>query len=158
MQNYLYELSEIRKMTGILLSEEPVTVVLNKFSQTASGRSFVPLTVCAFALSIGGAILYLLYMEAKVYNFDGSKRYHYMGSVIFHTVSLRSVPYHDSEEFCRLRLSRSMAYMAVTGIYQIRPGKLFLRRYYGKRLLVENPLNGSKVSLMIKEKIICRFE
>lgn len=122
-------------------------LTLNKFFHTAAGRIILSVTAVALGLSLGGSILFFLYMGVRIYGYDGVEKYHYLGSVLLHSAGNRFT----------IRLTESMAEEALTDVYRIRPGWLLCRLHGGEGLLVEHPAQGQRCSLVISGQMECRL-
>lgn len=120
-------------------------LLLGKFFHTSIGSLLLSITALAALLSLGSGILYLFYRRVRIYNFDGRKRYIYLGSVL-----LRESPQH-----LYVRIPENIWEEAVTDEYRICPAWFAIIFRRGQGLLVETVPDGRCASVQIAGHMDC---
>lgn len=122
-------------------------IILDKFSGAAAGKSYITITVCAMLLVLVGTIGFCGYLRVKIYNYDGFGNFYYMGSTRFHT----------GGNLYRVVLPDKIAWEAVTDVYRIRSGRMFLTLHRGEKLIVQNPRNRKNITVCLEKQTECRL-
>lgn len=120
-------------------------LLLGKFFHTTMGSILLSVTVLASLLSLGSGILYLVYMRVRVYGFDGTGKYIYLGSVLL----------CESPEHLYVRIPENLWEKAVTDEYRLCPARLVVVLRRDQDLLVETVPDGRRASLRISRHMDC---